>query len=455
MAHDTHFLRRLERARQSEIELALSLYRDPALVHALLSQSSTAEGAERVAIALSHDLAGPRVIVERSGRFVTCLGRDMASDLPTLTLEQVEAIGSRHGKVQECLDLAKVTVGGETEDERQRLLVRRLIHAGPWLAREDFLALSSLAPLLASFFLRDFLNNVEVLSESRGRALALEGCRHPGQTDFLQARSNLVHAQAALAMLAASPGPRLFAMLEERLPGARGDLISLPTFSWELLRERHLGLFLKAAWAGARLGKDYLPAYKQETGRADRHSFLDSFVGLLLMALRHTQLTAEVRKVLSRREPTLRALVDRILDAPETFQRPHFLIGAKKVLALSAHLPLGSRHAYTAEQDVPLPLALSVALMSDADPLQLGGTVEADLSISALPFVARAQPEELFPPRDFVDAVKQPFDPERALEIVRRMRPKPVTLTRAAQGPNEPCGCGSGRKFKRCCASAA
>ena len=36
-------------------------------------------------------------------------------------------------------------------------------------------------------------------------------------------------------------------------------------------------------------------------------------------------------------------------------------------------------------------------------------------------------------------------------DLMKRMRTKPIVRTRTAPGRNEPCPCGSGKKFKHCC----
>jgi uncharacterized protein YecA (UPF0149 family) len=51
--HATHFLRRLDRASDTHVERALTLYRDAELLRETLSRAEVPNGAERVAISLA------------------------------------------------------------------------------------------------------------------------------------------------------------------------------------------------------------------------------------------------------------------------------------------------------------------------------------------------------------------------------------------------------------------
>ena len=74
--HAEHFLTRLDRLDTREVDLALSLYRDPDLLRAVLEQVSLPESAMRVAISLGDPVSGPFIVVPRGGHFVTCLAAD-------------------------------------------------------------------------------------------------------------------------------------------------------------------------------------------------------------------------------------------------------------------------------------------------------------------------------------------------------------------------------------------
>ena len=71
-----------------------------------------------------------------------------------------------------------------------------------------------------------------------------------------------------------------------------------------------------------------------------------------------------------------------------------------------------------------------------------------------VPVAARAAPEDLYLPKDFIDLYRKPWQPKDTLDLlasyveeIRSPLPKPEGPTRSG-----PCPCGSGKKYKRCCA---
>src|SRR5262245_1713350 len=111
---DVHFLSRLERVARPQVELALSLYRDPDLVRVLLRNVGLPEQHERVALSLDHETEGPFVILTREGRFVTCLGQGMAvDDLPIITRQKLDSTTAKLEDFRTRLAAAKKIAGEE------------------------------------------------------------------------------------------------------------------------------------------------------------------------------------------------------------------------------------------------------------------------------------------------------------------------------------------------------
>jgi len=74
-----------------------------------------------------------------------------------------------------------------------------------------------------------------------------------------------------------------------------------------------------------------------------------------------------------------------------------------------------------------------------------------------LPWSARAKPEDLYLPGDYIRAIRVPWTPEHTLGLFREMaRLRKAVRRKPPQGPARggPCLCGSGKKYKRCCAEA-
>lgn len=73
MGRDDHFVSRLDRFEDADAALALELFRHPWIVVDAIERASVGDEHPRVALAMTHDPAGPRVISAFDGQFVTCL----------------------------------------------------------------------------------------------------------------------------------------------------------------------------------------------------------------------------------------------------------------------------------------------------------------------------------------------------------------------------------------------
>jgi SEC-C motif len=71
-----------------------------------------------------------------------------------------------------------------------------------------------------------------------------------------------------------------------------------------------------------------------------------------------------------------------------------------------------------------------------------------------LPWGSRAQPEDLYWPAEYLEAFRQKWQPEQAARVLRDTQvafpAAAPARVQAAPGRNEPCPCGSGKKYKRC-----
>jgi hypothetical protein len=68
----------LSRLDRLDLEQEGRLYRDPALVKAVLKAAEVPEGPGRIALAIADGDSPPHIVVERDGAFVTCHGAKMA-----------------------------------------------------------------------------------------------------------------------------------------------------------------------------------------------------------------------------------------------------------------------------------------------------------------------------------------------------------------------------------------
>lgn len=227
---------------------------------------------------------------------------------------------------------------------------------------------------------------------------------------------------------------------------------------------------LRGAWAVGRMGKLLLADYKRAlTTDAALFEFLDTVYSLVAIGRRSSGLRAEIAHA-------LRA-------APNAAESP----GAEKLrtgmgndLGLICKVAtelmeqsdedaeeflvrFGAHHLSAAgDEEIPgdirdelvrlLPVNLYVDGMSDGR--------RALMAMSLICATARGAPEQFYFPRALIEVQSEPWRPELTRHILEPVMKaehvsRPVAPVRRGPGPNEPCSCGSGRKFKKCCGSPA
>ncbi len=465
MGHAHHFLSRLDRISLPQVELALSLYNDAPLLQFILKSVHLPERAERVAISLDHPTRGPFLVTTREGRFVTCLGLDMTTgDLPIITRGQLDGIASKGSELRARLAACSALAGRLGGMGK---LFTRLHEAGDDLSREDITAFAGLQPLYPIEMLRLLLDAALDLDKSRD--VLLPQLRRtdrlkPTFRRALRSYWNTFWSVGHLAVLTAVDGFAPFAKTEIL---ERGGLAS-GALSWCAVSQGELCLAIRGAWAVGRMGKPLLPGYKRLLRGADTPlAFLNSMMGLATLGVRHGRLHAEVSKALAagpdldREDPMgryghamatlVRTTIDPATAPPETLVGYQRKIGADLYQSCTAHLPPGSPLRFERWEDVPEDVALAMALNAPCDFL-----TEAKLRrpmLFFLPWVARATPEQLYLPRDFLRAVRPPWEPESSLRLLRTHRDYLRAEPERREGPSRqgPCPCGSGKKYKRCC----
>ena len=464
MGHADHFLSRLDRLASAEVELALQLYRDPHLLRAVLNAMSLPEAAERVAVALADAARGPHIVVTRDGHFVTCLAAGMGTgQLPIVTRGQLDALSNRLSSLRERLALAQYLTGTATAERACSLLLRRVMTAADTVSREDFLAVSAWQPLLASAFLGTYLAMSSAIVE---QSHALRHVRLPRskREEALHEHWNLLHAAGHLALLGTMGGDG------DRFEEIAGHDVSLRSaFSFGLTSSTAVRFIVQGAWATGRLGKRVLPAYKRAL--AEDVAFfdcLDTVFALVAIGRRTSGLRAEVAKAL-RAAPgmvPLSADAARLREAMRSAFENVSVVAvdrleiedseADSLMSRMGNQLLGEHADDLAE--LPADVLRAVPLMSYADGLTDGRKVLASLSLVAVS--ARSAPEQLYLPQPYAKAWHTRWEPrmteqllERTLDIERAQRKPAVRV--AKPGPNEPCTCGSGKKYRKCCGSPA
>jgi hypothetical protein len=452
VGHAVHFLERLERLSSPQVDLALSLYRDPELVRTALRRATLPDGAERVALSLGDDERGPWLILERaSGAFVTCLAEGMAHDLPVVRFAKLAATQSW---LEELRAAGRVLPGAGLD------LWKRLFAAGPALAREDMAVMVQVAPLLVEGLVQVQKDAIERYSRLLSSLLRAQ---EPGRRRAAEARECHLMAWTLghLALLLGSAyRPRA------DTPAERKWLLAL--LMAPLATTGISGVMLRAALGTALTGRWLLADLKRSLSESsDDLGWMSSLLALTAVGLRSERVQAEAQKALrtlpaairdawpdDQREAMVRSargLVDALFDGSSEIAELSQSYGGRLAVRLTSHLPPGAAHRFERPEDVPADLARAAACNDprfglSGDPfLFLGSTLCA---------VARGRPEDLYLPADFLAATRLAEScEEHYRDVLQQLHDHygPRDGPRAGPARNAPCACGSGRKYKRCC----
>lgn len=461
MAHAEHFLTRLDRLAGAEVELALALYRDPDLLRSIVATASLPDGAGRLAISLDDPLSGPFLVVTRAGDFVTCLGRGMRpGDLPIVTRAELDACGRRIERLRDVLLLAQVA---KDQARKTRHMLRRLFDSPDAVSREDFLEVAAWEPLLGASFLTTYVAMGAELSRM-GPIVRNARPRGARGDDMLHDYWNLLHSAGHMALLGSMTRERdPYEQLTDGIDGARA------AFSFPLAGTGIIAFIVKGAWAAGRMGKLVVPAYKRAlTTDIAFYELVDTILALLAIGTRTSGLRVEIQKAL--RAAPARA------TTPEA-QRLRELMGDDIELICEAAAQLLDAAPEDMEETLvrigqtcfepnegPFPddprrenLTRTLPLLSLTDGISSGKALLGTLHLVAAS--ASGPPEQFYLPRALLTPLREPWRPAHTLKIlepllaVDRHRRRPVVRP-VSIGRNEPCFCGSGRKWKRCCSPA-
>ena len=132
-------------------------------------------------------------------------------------------------------------------------------------------------------------------------------------------------------------------------------------------------------------------------------------------------------------------------------------LGAQRIVELGAALPAGHPQRWDAPEQVPDEPAMTA--LPSFEQTMLIGSEHRILTFYALPWVTGATVDELYVPARYMEAYGSKFDADRTRDMLdRHARYHWIGQPERAEkrpGRNEPCSCGSGKKYKRCCGASA
>jgi hypothetical protein len=493
VGHDTHFLARLDRVSDAHVERALTLYRDEALLKEVLNRAGLAEGVERLAISLDHPVDGPFVIVTREGRFVTCLGKGMrlskSATHPILTRERLDAAAAKVERMREHLAEVERLKKSGAEGLAARL-IRRLDADGLCFCREDAETLLGVLPLFPDWIFFALLDEVGWIMNHRHEVsrLHLERLK-PRERDFVLRFRRAAERLANLLVLAEHDDVRAFMTTLPPTPDVDFDVRSL-----HAIAAFELGTFAhatRALWVIGRNPRAVLRDVKDTATDPMMQVRIGRETALGMVALTSNKLRAEALKAMFRLPPNAAAeppsatmpreaaldriseivgmVVRQVVDRPEVFDK--LALDQGRLAALSLQATLAGETVEQAAQRPGGVEALCAAVPEPVARAMLGVTMTSwlpedtlrdhlPLLASTLPWIARAQPADFFLPRAYAQAYPRDalaeatgmIGPYAAASLLTR--PKPRVRLVEKTGRNDPCWCGSGVKYKRCCGAA-
>ena len=466
MGHDGHFLSRLDRVNRPTVEYALGLYRDPELVRALLDSKLVPEGAPRVAISLGDGDNGPWVVVARDGHFVTCLGEGMhPRALPVLPRSTLDALTQRLAATREMRAVAEKQVGRHGALGR---LLGRIYTGGEFLAREEAVALRFWAPTIYAELWHHLVTDLQLLQAGRGSLAMIPDVAAPRHAQRL--RAFFYETWAVLHLAAILVDCEVSASFFERATklGAAQTGAALLEILHHIFLVGTNGAALRAAWLAARIGRPALAPLKATTASPNLWTGMVSIFGLTALAIRRARFCAEVRKHLHTdldAPPTGDAVRDflrhlatfgahLVADPGPSEARARSHAGQRLVELTACFAATSPYHCARAEET---PADLHAAALVDDEHPMYPRPRQPDFWLGATTVVAPASLGALYYPQAMQAEWTRVWSPSRALlylrpyQLERRMVVAKPVRAEATPGRNDPCSCGSGKKYKKCC----
>lgn len=466
MGHDHHFLERLTRVNPEHQSIAMSLYRDPELVRRVIAAVSHSAGLPkddlkgRVALALEDGGDGPHIIVSRTGRFITCLAEGMSvGAIPVLSRAMLDADVAWVRHARECRDR-----GGDT----LLSILNDLLRDDLWPSRAQMEELE----LFSVFHLVELQDALAKLRPAYNKYCnALMGLDRAGRQALDQDNSNeakllhhtavsqryILHVTTLLAAGTQDSSPlfraRMDAQVRRRAVGLTGIMTpaALLRSAWMII---HCEI-LPAATLREQLKPDapytyeiYLPAV---LGRMLNASRVEAITLDRLLAALEDEAAADTARGADERlryiQLTRWCWAHRDLPLPERARQ------------LAAH-PSASVAPWAARFYDPAllerePERVVQELLACDDHIIYGCDAVTMLLLYA-PELARRSISLLYPITPPALTKRERLDRDRAqLRAAHAHQHRTtVVVNTAKQGRNDPCACGSGKKYKKCCGAA-
>ncbi len=465
--HAIHFLKRLERASGEAAELALRLYHDPQLLRAALFTLRIPEPFERAAFSLHSEDRGPYLVASREGRFITCLGRNMSiQGLHLVPYARLLAHIHKEEQTRERFAVAESIVGKGNEMNK---LLKRILTNGADVTREEFLGLSAVQPVAKIQFICALFEAVKT-QDTLGRYLHTQKILGRKEAANLRTYWDAHWATGHLALLASMSGMQ---GLE-----AEADMISKEMIRHlvALLFTGDISIAARALWSVGKMGLLFLPELKRLMAEpAMAEHWVLGFFGAALVGLRHGKLHSQVKDALVRSmksagsfHPHVASLLVKaakkpsdllntvcgIMEFPDRETERYLALCRQCLFIEKDSAPkLAASYPWKSEDEIPKDLAFT-----------WGGTYRGNFFKTPnlliylammLPRLAECNAEDFYFPHEFYKHFQRPWSVEDSIHLIQCDREahewRATVVAEKTPGRNDPCSCGSGKKYKKCC----
>lgn len=469
--HSLHFLERLtQRVDGEQTELALRLYRDPALVKTIAQDPSVAAGAwqpeQRLAIPIAPGPDPPLVLVTAGGAFVTCLGPGMApSGARVVPWRRVEFHVRRAN-----LAAARQEEAAAALDAAGPHPLRRLLRTGDEMSREEMGQLLAIAPLYGDDLSIELMQLLLDIKRSAPLVMRYRPGRHL-EARYANRWIRTFSASGHLCLLSASGGYDHLEFLEALPEATRVHRVQLLLY---LAARGEGGIGKAALWAIARGGRHSLRCLQTLLASATTSAlWLAAAYAIYALGIANERLRSEaarslggqgIPKQLEALSPFAHHMRDLMMNelprAVDDLARQAASGAADPdadgtmIAALERRDPedrTGARRAFLAG-DRTLLTQIQSGCIAQAPGRLLDGKMRLQQLLSILSLM-RLEPPDFHLPAAATPLFANPWTAERIREQATLWvpRPPPPVAAKNVPGRNEPCSCGSGKKYKRCC----
>jgi hypothetical protein len=391
------------------------------------------------------------VIVSRDGAFVTCLAAGMAvRDAWTVPRDRLADVDAELRAMRDASAEAESRGGA-------RALLNRLHEQGPAISREEIRTIDAWIPLFESDLWWVLFDRWNLLREFEG---GFRRGQYRGRLDAIARRQlrtywNETWAVGHLTLLLARRFDWFAEWLERQAPAVAAKLSH---FLWPAASSGIPGLVLRAAWASSRIAGRFFDAWiDAHRGVISAPEALFMSFGLAALALREPDRMDAVREALRLQLPAeLHGLAPERRTSRWTEHTIHSLLAMlENPGALGVRAADGIKAMCGGLDDEAIRragVAPALLLGGNLYKIRGGGTVAW-----LLPAVVESDALELYLPADLLCHWPARLSDEKILEHLGEVQDVLGTHTpkraQAKPGRNDPCACGSGKKFKRCCAA--